>query len=258
MVRFRDGLIRVGLVASLLLPVYFLIAALGTKFHLLEWRFGFGVLVLAGGALLLLIVFVLALLGLILAFVVKPRRGWRSALVALIVPVLGLGFAGSVIASARSIPPIHDISTDIQDPPTFSPAVVAARAAITGGNAVVPLTTPGPGGRSVGEIGRTANPDLTTLSVAMAVPQATQAAATAARSLGWRDVVVDPATGRVEAVVESFWFGFRDDIVVRIRPGATPTSSVIDVRSTSRVGMGDLGANAKRVRAFLAAMRAAH
>ena len=85
MVRFRDGLIRVGLVASLLLPVYFLIAALGTKFHLLEWRFGFGVLVLAGGALLLLIVFVLALLGLILAFVVKPRRGWRSALVALIV-----------------------------------------------------------------------------------------------------------------------------------------------------------------------------
>ena len=58
------------------------------------------------------------------------------------------------------------------------------------------------------------------------------------------------------ATVESFWFGFRDDIVVRIRPAGT--GSILDVRSTSRVGVSDLGANAKRVRAFLAVMRAAH
>ena len=54
--------------------------------------------------------------------------------------------------------------------------------------------------------------------------------------------------GRIEATATSFWFGFVDDIVVRVR--ATSDGAVIDARSTSRVGLSDLGANAARLRAF--------
>jgi uncharacterized protein (DUF1499 family) len=70
-----------------------------------------------------------------------------------------------------------------------------------------------------------------------------------ARELGWEIVAVDPEAGRVEATATTLWFGFKDDVVVRVRPGQT--GATVDVRSISRVGGGDLGANAARVRAFL-------
>jgi uncharacterized protein (DUF1499 family) len=72
----------------------------------------------------------------------------------------------------------------------------------------------------------------------------------AAKAMGWEVAAADPATGRLEATATTPWFGFRDDVVVRVAP--TPTGSRIDVRSVSRVGKSDLGANAKRIRSFLA------
>jgi uncharacterized protein (DUF1499 family) len=73
-----------------------------------------------------------------------------------------------------------------------------------------------------------------------------------ARSLGWYIVASDAPAGRIEATDTTTWFGFQDDIVIRVRP--EPTGSRVDVRSVSRVGSSDVGANAKRVRAFLKAM----
>lgn len=269
MAKIRGVWLRVSLILSLLLPVWFLVAALGAKFHILDWRIAFGVMVVGLGALLLLIAFVLAVVGLILALAVKPRTGWRGALVAMIIPGLGLAYAGVIAAGASAVPPVHDISTDIQDPPAFGADVLAARAALPGGNAVESMTAPistlasytrmrnpAIAGQSVGALGRRANPDLMSLPLTMPVNRATQAAAGVARELGWQVVRVDPEAGRVEATVESFWFGFKDDIVVRVRPAGA--GSTLDIRSTSRVGVSDLGANAKRVRAFLTAMRAAH
>ena len=69
-----------------------------------------------------------------------------------------------------------------------------------------------------------------------------------AKSLDWEIYNSDPATGIIEASYSSFWFGFVDDIVIRIRPAGS--GSEIDLRSVSRVGQGDLGANASRIRAF--------
>jgi len=63
-------------------------------------------------------------------------------------------------------------------------------------------------------------------------------------------VASDAAAGRIEATATTRWFGFKDDVIVRIRPEAA--GSRVDVRSVSRVGRGDLGANAARVREFLA------
>ena len=59
---------------------------------------------------------------------------------------------------------------------------------------------------------------------------------------------------RLEAVDTTFWFGFKDDVVVRVRP--EETGSRVDARSASRVGKGDAGTNARRLRRFLIALRA--
>ena len=75
----------------------------------------------------------------------------------------------------------------------------------------------------------------------------------AARAQGWEMVAVVPAEGRIEATETTRWFGFKDDVVIRVRPAAA--GSRVDVRSVSRVGRGDVGTNARRVRAFLEALR---
>ncbi len=74
-----------------------------------------------------------------------------------------------------------------------------------------------------------------------------------ATALGWEIVARVPADGRLEAVVTSPWFGFRDDVVVRVRPQGT--GSRVDIRSKSRNGEADLGGNVDRVRAFLARLK---
>ena len=71
----------------------------------------------------------------------------------------------------------------------------------------------------------------------------------AARDLGWQIVAATPDQRRIEATDTTLWFGFKDDIVVRITP--TDGGSRIDVRSVSRLGQGDLGKNAARIRAYL-------
>jgi uncharacterized protein (DUF1499 family) len=75
----------------------------------------------------------------------------------------------------------------------------------------------------------------------------------AVTALDWEIVARVPADGRLEAIVTSSWFGFRDDVVVRIRPQGT--GSRVDIRSKSRVGEADLGGNVDRVRDFLARLK---
>ena len=71
--------------------------------------------------------------------------------------------------------------------------------------------------------------------------------------MGWDIVAVVPSEGRVEATDTTWYFGFKDDVVVRVNPEST--GSRVDVRSESRVGGGDAGTNARRVRAYLARLR---
>jgi uncharacterized protein (DUF1499 family) len=256
MSKLRDGWVKTVWVLALLLPVWFLVAALGTKFGILDWRIGFGLMVFRLGGLLLLGVLVLAIVGLLLAVLVKPRRGWGRALVAVAIPALALGFAASVMSKARDIPPIHDIATDVKDPPAFSQAVIDARAAIAGGNPIAPMNVPVPAlkGKTVGELGKAANPTLAPVALSQSVPDATKLVAEVAKAESLK--VTSTGDGVVEAVAETFWFGFKDDVVFRIRPVATGAGSVVDIRSTSRVGMSDLGANGKRIAALSAAIKA--
>ena len=100
---------------------------------------------------------------------------------------------------------------------------------------------------------RRAYPDIQPLVLPMPPPAAFDRALAVAMGLGWDIVKRDPAGGRIDAVDTTFWFGFKDDIVVRVREA--DGGSRIDVRSKSRVGRGDVGTNARRVRAFLTRVR---
>ena len=93
-------------------------------------------------------------------------------------------------------------------------------------------------------------PDIKSLIVKAPPAEAMQKAIDAARSSGWEIVSTDSPSGRLEATDTTMWFGFKDDIVVQVRPEASGGSR-IDVRSVSRVGGSDVGANAKRIREFL-------
>ncbi|MGH8720432.1 MAG: DUF1499 domain-containing protein, partial [Burkholderiales bacterium] len=86
----------------------------------------------------------------------------------------------------------------------------------------------------------------------IAPAEAFKRALQAARDLGWEIVAAEGVAGRIEATDSTFWFGFKDDVVIRVE--ADGAGSRIDVRSVSRVGVGDVGANAKRIRAYLRAL----
>ena len=142
---------------------------------------------------------------------------------------------------ARTVPPIHDITTSIENPPAFV--------------AIAPLRASAPNpaeylGGETSELQRQFYPNIMT-RVYIQSPDEVFAAVTAvAQEMGWEIVDADNAEGRVEATVTTKWFGFKDDVVVRIISG-TASSTVLDVRSKSRVGRSDIGVNANRIRDFI-------
>lgn len=258
----RDFLVRTAFVVSLLVPVWFAVAALGTKFGLIDWRVGLGQMTFQFGPLVLLGAAGLGLIALLVALIVSPRRGLLSALVAVLIPAAGLGYGLSIMRTLPSIPPIHDVSTDLADPPAFSQRVIEARGRTPGGNAldlqtaVIPEAAkarfPAYAGKSVLEVHRAAYGDLKPIITDVAPADVFQIVLDAAKAQGWAVTKIDQATGVIEATSTSFWFGFVDDIAIRVRPLPDGTGSVIDARSVSRVGLSDLGMNAKRIRAFQA------
>jgi fatty-acyl-CoA synthase len=255
---------RSALIVSLLLPIYFALAALGVKFGWWDWRLGLGTLIVTWGPRLLIGAIVLAAVALLVALIRKPREGVAAALVALLIPAAGLGYMQYVRSQTSAIPPIHDVATNIEDPPAFSPALMREREA-SGANPVHPLTAPLSSieaykgdrfadrhARTVGDLGREAYPDLRPVTVNSNRERLFTVLREEAGDRGWTIVTDDPASGIFEATAETFWFGFKDDVAVRVRPGTASNQLQVDARSTSRVGLSDMGANAARLSDFLA------
>jgi uncharacterized protein (DUF1499 family) len=203
--------------------------------NLMPWAAYFGMAALVVSALTLL-------LG-------RSRIEWRGIGVAI------LAFAvGGLIAYVpwhydqirRTVPPIHDITTDPDNPPVFV-AVVPLREA-EGGNLVAY------DGTKIAEQQRRAYPDIVPLTLALGPSAAFNRALDTAQRMGWTIVASADAVGRIEASDRSRWFGFVDDIVIRITPSGS--GSRIDLRSSSRLGRSDFGVNAARVEAYLSELRA--
>ena len=225
----------VAIIALLLL----LVAGPGTRLEL--WDFGFGftlmrwALYLGAGA---------AALALVLALIPRTRRGNLGALALTV--VIGLGTAAVPllqVQQVRSLPYIHDITTDTLNPPEFI--------------AVVPLRADAPnpveyGGEDIASQQREAYPDIVSFITDAYPTIVFDHALAVVETLGWDLVDSDPNSGRIEATDTTFWFGFKDDVVIRIQ--GSDGGSVVDVRSKSRVGRSDVGTNAARIRRFLDAL----
>lgn len=178
----------------------------------------------------------LGLVALVWGVVVWQRRRQRSALVSALLGVVPVVVLLIPIAGAAGYPRINDISTDAVDPPVLSQAP----------------TYPA----SFREAASRAYRDLRPL-VLPAAPRLVFAEALAlARSQpGWTVTAADEDAMTFTAVAETQLFHFQDDVAVRVR-ASMDGEAVVDMRSRSRQGKGDLGANAGRIRAFLRELEA--
>jgi uncharacterized protein (DUF1499 family) len=232
MQRARSVLVGASLVAALL----FLASGPGTRAGLWEWQSGFALMKWA-----MWLGFATAVLALVMLVVPKTRGPQPTILVAAL--LVGI-MAGAPVVSLRNqaggLPPIHDITTDSRDPPAFV-ALLAARKASPNGSEY--------GGPEIAAQQAKAYPNVRPMLLPLPPQDAFTRAADVARAMGWEIVSADAAKGRIEATATTLWFGFRDDIIVRIAPQGT--ASRIDVRSVSRVGTSDIGANARRIQEYL-------
>ncbi len=201
---------------------------------------GFMVFV-AGGLFGGLAAFTLGAIGFVLTRGGQDPLGRKNAIMGMLA---GIGlFAIVMVPSLRAgdLPPINDITTDLADPPSFAAGPDA----------------PDYGGRDMSYPAefvpqvREAYPDLKPIETTLDPAAAYTKAIETAESIGWFITYKDPKDGVFDATERTALFRFVDDVAVRVR--ATPTGSQIDIRSKSRDGRGDLGANANRIRRFVAA-----
>jgi uncharacterized protein (DUF1499 family) len=203
------------------------------------------VLVTFGASLALAAAAILVAILALIRIWIDGRKGTLNALTAIFIGLLLLAYPGYLGIKAYRLPAIHDITTDPYDPPRFE-AVARLRTREANPVAYAGLATY--------QQQRVAYPDVEALMTA-ATPQAAYDAAIAiVTKRKWR--IVDARApqagrrdGRIEAIALSPIMGFRDDVVVRVRP--VGTGSRVDVRSASRYGEHDFGANASRVASLL-------
>jgi uncharacterized membrane protein len=224
-----------------------LVAALGSAMELWGFRAGLTSLryffwTAAAGA-------VLGLIGLILT-----RRRAKLMLANLVALVVALGFVlylGDLVRTAKSVPAIHDVATDLDDLPQFSRLAVRADNLEKIPDEGKPELKALPPEERWKAVHRAHYGDLRTVRLPTPPAETLRRAAALARERGWDVAAVDEFRGTVEATETSRFFRFKDDVVVRVKP-APGGGSLVDMRSISRVGASDVGVNAKRVRAFLA------
>jgi uncharacterized protein (DUF1499 family) len=186
-----------------------------------------------------------AAIGLVALWLNPPRanaRAFMRAGTALLAGLLVAGIPYMWQRTAQRVPRIHDITTDTEDVPQFD-KVTAVRTAAGAANGLD--YTP-----EIAAQQKQGYPDLAPLRLPVPPARAFDMARALVAARGWEVVSIDSASGQIEATDQTLWFGFKDDIVIRIRPDGD--GSRVDVRSVSRVGRSDVGTNARRIREFLA------
>jgi uncharacterized protein (DUF1499 family) len=209
-------------------PVYRLGASLATAYEIMRWSAYIGLaasLIAVASAI----------------FCYRGRRwiGTFVSVLALIVGLTAVAIPMSWQRRAQRLPSIHDITTDLENPPAFE-AILAKR--VDAPNRLD--RTP-----QLSLLQKEGYPDLAPVTLPTAPAATFDRALRVAQSHGWEIVTADKSGGRIEATDTTRWFGFTDDVVVRLTPWGAGTR--VDVRSTARAGAGDLGRNASRIREFL-------
>ncbi|MCR9224839.1 MAG: DUF1499 domain-containing protein [Hyphomonas sp.] len=257
-----------ALCASIFTVLWFTVAALGTKWGWWPWQVGLGQMTIGTGPKIALAALAVSVVAQVIALIKAPRKqAFIIALGATLIAAFTMFRLAGMGAQAAALPPLHDIQTDWADPIQFSQTLMAARTADGETNPVLDTPTvpdyaeqrwPGTAGRLVSEIQEEAEikeagkgtvyPKMETLYFDAQPSEVAGVAEQIMRKKGW-DLVSsaseDAAAIQLEATATSGWFGFKDDIAVRIRVANGATE--VDIRSTSRVGLSDLGANSTRV-----------
>lgn len=216
--------------------------ALGARFGWWEFRVGFTML--RSAAYMGIGSAAVASVALVSCLREKDERGSVVSATAIVLGILVFAIPGSYLWTARHVPMIHDISTDTQNPPVFVALLETRKKAPNGAEY---------GGPEVAGKQAAAYPDIRPVDLDIAPAAAFDRALATARRMGWEIAAADASSGRIEATDTTPWFGFKDDVVVRIS-AAGGGGSRIDVRSVSRVGKSDIGKNASRIRAFSRAL----
>ncbi len=167
----------------------------------------------------------------------SQQRGMLLAITGIVLSVPVISATALFEYSASAYPKINDITTDTQDPPSYW-------------DVPNPIEYPG---ESFAEKQLAAYPDLKPLALSVSQEKAFEKALEVVTKNGWEVIASDADEGRIEAVDTSLLFGFKDEIVVRV--AASDEGSIIDIRSRSRIGRIDRGANAKRIRRYLDALK---
>ncbi len=210
-----------------------------------NWMIAYSALGLGG--LMLMIALLTAGLGLIRSGGTAGAASRQGTWLALVAGLLVTAFH---LTSMRSMggPPIHDITTDTVNPPMFVDAIPLREADKS-------MNPPSYFAAEVAPQQLAAYPDLTTIVIQKPADEVYQKAIDVANAMGWEIISTVRADGRIEATAETPWIAFRDDVVIRVINFGTETR--VDVRSKSRVGRGDAGLNARRIREFRERLAAA-
>jgi len=199
------------------------------------WAIYFGVAGAAGNVLIAIAGFA------------RAQRGRAAvALLCFAVSVLAAYVPWHYRMSTAGAPPINDITTDTDNPPPFL-AILPVRAAAGAQSADY-------GGPATAALQNQAYPDIQPVRLNLSADKAFELALAAVRDMGWNLVAAEAAQGRIEASARTGWYGFTDDVVIRV--AAEGTGARIDIRSKSRVGRSDLGVNAQRIREFTRRLKA--
>lgn len=229
-------LVQISLLVVAAGAIALLVAGPGTRLGVWDLRTGFLLLRWAAYAAA-----VGTLLTVVALFAARPRGTLLAAvLAALVAGAVTFAVPWEFRQRAQRLPPIHDITTDFDNPPQFA-AVLPLRAGAPNSAAYA--------GEEISAQQRAAYPDITPRLLDADAAACYERALSAARASGWDIVAADPSAGRIEATDTTFWFGFKDDVVVRVQRHGEQCR--VDVRSLSRVGRSDVGKNAARVREYL-------
>ena len=230
-----------GLASVVLCGVLAALSGFGSRWG--WWHFSTGFTILKAAAIGALASIILAAGG---ALIPAPTGGRHlsAAAVAVVLGLVVVWIPWSWLREVKRLPYIHDITTDTADPPQFK-AVLAERK-----GAANPAEYGGP---EVAELQRRAYPQVLPIVVSAPPDRTFDLALRVAREMGWQIVDADRREERIEATDRTFWYGFKDDVVIRVRqegPG-----SRVDVRSLSRVGKSDVGTNARRIERYLTSLQ---
>ncbi len=239
-----SSFVLVGLALAALAGLGAMLAGFGSRWG--WWNFRIGFIILRWAAYGGIVAAVISFIGAILTWPGILHRNFLLSIFGLVIGILVFAAPWCYWRTAQKVPPIHDITTDWENPPRFV--------------SILPLrkNAPNPaeyGGPKIAEKQLEAYPDLAPAIFSLPADKVFQRALAATQKMGWKMVATNPAEGRIEATDTTFFFGFKDDIVIRVAPA--DHGSRVDIRSVSRVGRSDVGTNAKRIRKFLKELKEA-